>query len=66
MSYVDGFMLPLPKKNLARYRSIASKHCDQVMKKVMADPYVKNFDMPQSPLDGERMFWGGFKSIVSL
>ena len=25
MSYVDGFVLPLPKKNLARYRRIAQK-----------------------------------------
>jgi uncharacterized protein YbaA (DUF1428 family) len=25
MAYVDGFLLPVPKKNLARYRSIARR-----------------------------------------
>ena len=27
MRYVDGYVLPLPKKNLAKYRAIAKKAC---------------------------------------
>jgi len=27
MTYVDGFLLPLPKKNLAAYRTMARKAC---------------------------------------
>jgi uncharacterized protein YbaA (DUF1428 family) len=118
MPYVDGFVLPLPKRNTAKYHAMARragkiwmkhgalsyheaieddvpvgkvtsfpqsvkrkkgeavvfayatyksrKHRDQVMKKVMNDPYFKNFDMKQNPFDGKRMFWGGFKTLVSL
>lgn len=39
------------------------KHRDDVMKKVMADPRMANA-MADSPVDGKRMYWGGFKSIV--
>jgi uncharacterized protein YbaA (DUF1428 family) len=119
MSYVDGFVLPLPKKNLAAYRRMARlggkvwmehgalaymecieddvkpgkvtsfpqavklkkgevvvfswavyrsrRHRDQVMKKVMADPRLQSYmDPKKMPFDGMRMFWGGFKPIVSL
>src|SRR5260221_14734663 len=117
--YVDGIVVPVPKKNLAAYRRMAQKsgkvwreygaleyrECvaddvkpgkytsfpqsvklkagetvvfsyavyksrgqrDRVMAKVMADPRVKSMCNPGSmPFDGKRMFWGGFKSIVSL
>jgi uncharacterized protein YbaA (DUF1428 family) len=37
--YVDGFVVPVPKKNVEAY---------------------------PSPFDGKRMFWGGFKELVSL
>jgi uncharacterized protein YbaA (DUF1428 family) len=117
MPYVDGFVLPVPKKNLDAYRKLARKagkiwkeygaleyiECvaddvqpgkltsfpqavklkpdevvvfswivyksraqrDKINKQVMADP---RFDMKPSdmPFDGKRMFWGGFKPIVSL
>ncbi|MFQ5564620.1 MAG: DUF1428 domain-containing protein [Parvularculaceae bacterium] len=40
---------------------------DEIMKKVMADPRLKEHMSGASmPFDGKRMFWGGFKSIVEL
>ena len=117
--YVDGFVIPVPKKKLAAYRSMARKfgkiwiehgalevhECaaddvkpgkltsfpqavklkpdemvvfswivytsrrqrDAVNKKVMADPRLAKMMDPKSmPFDMKRMFWGGFKEIVSL
>lgn len=117
--YVDGFVLPVPKKNLDAYWRMARKagkvwrehgaleyvecladdvqsgivtsfpqsvklkkgetvvfayavyksraHRDRVMKKVMNDPRLANMmDMKSTPFDGKRMFWGGFKTVVSL
>jgi uncharacterized protein YbaA (DUF1428 family) len=116
--YVDGFVIPVPKRNLAAYRAMARKydrlwieygalevhecvaddvkpgkltsfpqavkaqadelvvfswivyrsrrHRDAVNKKVMADPRMQEMPQKKMPFDGKRMFWGGFKSIVSL
>ena len=116
--YVDGFVLPVLKKNLAIYRMMAKdgaklwkkygaleyrecvaddlrakwalpftkmvkpkpgetiffsyivyksrKHRDQVNKKVMSDPSMKDpkyKDMPM-PFDMKRMAYGGFKVFV--
>ncbi len=119
MSYVDGFVLPIPKKNLAAYRRMAQlagkvwrdhgaleyiecmaddvkpgKHTsfpqsvklkssevvffsyityksrkdrDRINAKVMKDPRLaKMMDPKKMPFDGKRMFWGGFKPVVSL
>ena len=118
MSYVDGFVIPVPKKKLAAYRKLATlaskvwrdhgalqyfecvaddvkkgkwtsfprsvklkpsetvvfsfivyksrKHRDQVNKKVMTDPRLKNMmGMSKMPFDGKRMIYGGFKTFVS-
>jgi uncharacterized protein YbaA (DUF1428 family) len=117
--YVDGFVVPVPKKNLDAYRRMARQagkvwlehgalqysECvaddvkpgkltsfpqsvllkddetvvfswivyksraqrDRVNAKVMADPRLaKMMDPKAMPFDGQRMFWGGFKSIVEL
>jgi uncharacterized protein YbaA (DUF1428 family) len=116
MSYVDGFVVPVPKKNLAKYKKMATlaakvwkehgaleyvecveddvkpgkvtsfpqsvkakkgeivvfayviyksrKHRDAVNKKVMADKRMQ-MDPKKFPFDGARMFWGGFKPLVS-
>lgn len=117
--YVDGFVLPVPKKNLAAYRRMARragqvwrdhgaleyvecvaddvkpgkltsfpqsvklkkgevvvfsyavyrsrKQRDRVLAKVMKDPRLADLmDPSKVPFDGKRMFWGGFKPIVSL
>ncbi|MCR6703068.1 MAG: DUF1428 domain-containing protein [Dokdonella sp.] len=118
MSYVDGFVLPVPKEKLAEYRALARKagkiwkehgaleyvECvaddvkpgkhtsfpqavklkpdevvvfswivyasraqrDRINKKVMADPRLAHLTPQTMPFDGKRMFWGGFKPIVSL
>ena len=118
MKYVDGFVVPVPKKKVQEYRRLAEKmskiwrkygaleyieavaddvkpgkytsfpqsvklksnetvvfayvvyrsraHRDNVMRKVMNDPQVKSMCNPNAmPFDGKRMFWGGFKIIVS-
>lgn len=118
MSYVDGFVLPVPKKNLAAYKRMAKvgakvwmdhgatayNECvaddvkpgkttsfpqavklkpgevvvfswviypskrvrDAAMKKVMSDPRLAAYmDPKKMPFDAKRMFWGGFKPIVS-
>ena len=117
MSYVDGFVLPVPKRNLAKYRKMATlagkvwmehgalsyfecvaddvkkgkvtsfpqsvklqagevvvfswatyksrRHRDAVVKKVLGDPRMQT-DMKSLPFDGKRMFWGGFKPIVTF
>ncbi len=115
-TYVDGFVAPVAKVNLAAYRRMARKfgalwikhgalevhecagddvkpgkltsfpqavklkadevvifswivfksrrHRDAVNKRVMADPLMANVDPTTMPMDGKRMFWGGFKEIV--
>src|SRR5687767_5817782 len=115
--YVDGFVVPVPKKKLADYRRMAMKagkvwrdhgalefvecvaddvkpgkvtsfpqsvklkptetvvfsyivyksraHRDRVMKKVMADPRLKDMMDPKDmPFDAKRMIYGGFKVLV--
>lgn len=115
--YVDGFVLPIPKKNIDKYKKIAKiaakvwiehgaleyhecvaddvqkgkltsfpqsvqlksnevvffswityksrSHRDKVLKKVMADPRIKMQGPESMPFDAKRMFWGGFKSVIS-
>lgn len=117
--YMDGFVVPVPKKNLQAYRKMAKlsgkvwldhgaldyvegvaddvqkgkitsfpqsvklksgevvvfswvtyksrAHRDRVMAKVMKDPRLASMmGEGKMPFDGMRMFWGGFKPIVSL
>ena len=117
--YVDGFVVPVPKKNVEAYRKFSETfgkiwkehgaleyiECvaddvkpgkvtsfpqavklkpDEVVvfswivyktkadrnranKKVMADKRLAEFMDPKKlPFDGMRMFWGGFKPIVTL
>jgi uncharacterized protein YbaA (DUF1428 family) len=117
--YVEGFVVPVPKKKLAEYRRmarLAGKICrelgalayvealaddvkpgkltsfpqsvklkagetvvfsyivyksrkdrDRVSAGLMADPRLNKYMDPKNmPFDGKRMFWGGFKTIVSL
>jgi uncharacterized protein YbaA (DUF1428 family) len=118
MEYVDGFVLPVPKKNVNEYKRIAKlagkvwrdhgaldyrecvaddvsvgkrtsfprsvkmkpgetvvfawityksrKDRDRINKKVMKDARLaKMMDPKKMPFDARRMFWGGFKTIVT-
>jgi uncharacterized protein YbaA (DUF1428 family) len=118
-NYVDGFVLPIPKRNTAAYRRMArtagkvwrdhgalqyveciaddvkpgkytsfpqavklkkgevvwfsfivyksKRHRDRVNAKVMKDPRLARYmNAKAMPFDGKRMFWGGFKAVVSL
>lgn len=44
------------------YRS--REHRDEVNAKVMADPRIAGIDPKSMPFDADRMFWGGFSSLV--
>ena len=119
MSYVDGYVVPVPKKKINEYKKMAQKaskvwmehgaldykecvaddvkrgkttsflrsvkakpsetvvfayvvyksrtHRDQVNKKVMSDPRLKDMCDPKNmPFDARRMFWGGFKTLVEI
>ena len=50
---------------LARIVYKSRAHRDSVFKKVMNDRRTR-MDPKQFPFDGRRMFWGGFKPMVSL
>jgi uncharacterized protein YbaA (DUF1428 family) len=116
--YVDGFVVPVPKRKKAAYLRMARKgakiwkehgaleyveciaddvkkgkvtsfpqavklkpgetvvfsyvvyknrkHRDKVMAKVMNDPRLAEFMDPKKlPFDGKRMFWGGFKTLIT-
>lgn len=41
MSYVDGFVLPIPRRNLARYRQMARK-CGKVWREHGAQHFVES------------------------
>jgi uncharacterized protein YbaA (DUF1428 family) len=118
MAYVDGFIVPVPKKNIEAYRELARKvgklwikygaleykewiaddvkpgkwtsfpqsvklkkdevvvfsyityktrkQRDTINKKVMKDMQALGADMKDSPFDGKRMIYGGFKLLVDL
>jgi uncharacterized protein YbaA (DUF1428 family) len=43
------------------------KERDRINAKFMSDPRLKKYMDPKNmPFDGKRMFWGGFKTLVSL
>ncbi|HEY8265057.1 MAG TPA: DUF1428 domain-containing protein [Steroidobacteraceae bacterium] len=118
MKYVDGFVVPVPRRKLAAYRRMAKYagkiwlefgaleyvECvaddvkpgkvtsfpqsvklkkgevvvfsyivyrsrgqrDRIMKKIMVEPRFKKYMDPKNmPFDGKRMFWGGFKTMVT-
>ncbi len=41
-------------------------HRNKVWKKMMADPFMKEFDGKAMPFDGKRMFFGGFKPFLQF
>jgi len=41
------------------------KQRDKINAQVMKDPRLAGMDPKSLPFDGKRMFWGGFKPIVS-
>ncbi len=117
MSYVDGFVVPVPTANLPAYLKLAELAAtvwmehgalqyheyvaddvkpgeltsfpqsvllkpdetvvfawivyasrearDEINAKVMADPRFAGMDPKTMPFDGKRMFFGGFKPLIS-
>ena len=62
MRYIDGYVVPVPKKNLAAYHRMAEK-MSKICREHGALEYIESVaDDDVKP--GKRMFWGGFKSIV--
>ena len=119
MSYVDCFVVPVPRRNIAAYRRMSQKagkvwreygaleykewvgddvkpgkvtsfpqsvklksgevvvfawivyksraDRDRINAKVMKDPRLASMMDPKAmPFDGKRMFYGGFKKLVSI
>ena len=68
MNYVDGFVVPVPKKNLAAYRRLSLK-AGKVWREYGAIDYKEwrladMMDPKSLPFDAKRMFFGGFKIFV--
>jgi uncharacterized protein YbaA (DUF1428 family) len=42
------------------------EHRDRVNEKVMQDPRMAGMEISAMPVDGKRMFWGGFRPIVDV
>jgi uncharacterized protein YbaA (DUF1428 family) len=42
------------------------RHRDKVNKAVFADPFMQKMEASMVPIDGKRMFWGGFKAFVNM
>ena len=55
--YVDGFVIPLPKRRLNAYRRLAQKAGEDPCLAKMMDPKAMPFDV-------KRTMYGGFKTIV--
>lgn len=39
---------------------------DRINEQVMKDPRIEAMDPKSMPVDGKRMFWGGFETLVEL
>jgi uncharacterized protein YbaA (DUF1428 family) len=71
MSYVDGFILPVPEGNKEAYREMAATAAP-IFREHGALHVVEAWgnDLPRGKTtdffmaDGKRMFWGGFEPIV--
>jgi uncharacterized protein YbaA (DUF1428 family) len=63
MAYVDGFLIPVPRKNIEACRRIARR-----AGKIWKDPRMtKLMNHPKAmPFDYKRMAFGGFKVLVDL
>jgi uncharacterized protein YbaA (DUF1428 family) len=66
-SYPQSVKLKKGEVVVASHITFRSKaHRNAVWKKLMKDPFMANFDMKKAPFDANRMFFGGFKSIVGF
>jgi len=69
MRYVDGYVLPVPRKNLQAYGRIARK-AGKIWRehgaKVMKDPRLSGMDPKSMPFDCKRIVYGGFKILVDV
>ena len=64
-SIPQGIKLKDTEVAVAAFMTFKSKaHRNKVWASVMADPFMKNFDIKNAPFDGSRMIMGGFQSVV--
>ncbi len=72
MRCVDGYVLPVPKKNLSAYRRLAQmagkiwwEHGALEFRECVGDDLnVKMMDPKSMPFDVKRMVYGGFKTLI--
>ena len=67
MGYVDGFVLPVPKRHLEAYRRVA-RQAGRVWRQHGALEYREcvgdDLNVKMMPFDHKRMVYGGFKVLV--
>jgi uncharacterized protein YbaA (DUF1428 family) len=66
-SYPQSVKLKKDETIVVSYICFKSRKArDACMKKAMRDPLMAQMDPKDWPFDGQRMFFGGFKSIVDV
>ena len=67
MPCADGFLLPLPKKNLEAYRRLARK-AGRVWREhgALDERLQKMMGSDDMPFDVRRMAYGGFRVLVDV
>ena len=67
--YVDGFVMPIPKRNIAVYRRMSRK-AGRIWREYGAFDYTEciadDVKPGKMPFDGKRMIYGGFKVMVNV
>lgn len=73
MTYIDGFVVPVPKDKIGAYQKMAAdagkiwmEHGALQYKECMADERMQCDTMPEMPFDCKRMAYGGFEALVDL
>jgi uncharacterized protein YbaA (DUF1428 family) len=70
-NYIDGLIVPVPKKKLQSYRRLAQKagkiwreYGALDYRECVADDVAPTMDPKTMPFDGKRMIYGGFTTLV--
>jgi uncharacterized protein YbaA (DUF1428 family) len=66
-SFPQSVKLKAGEKVACAYLIFKNKaHRNAAWKKFMKDPFAANFNLKNAPFDMKRMFFGGFKTLISF
>ncbi|MBG1230816.1 DUF1428 domain-containing protein [Aestuariivirga litoralis] len=66
-SFPQSVKLKKDEMVAAAYLVFESKaHRNKAWKAIMKDPFMAGFDWKNSPFDGKRMYYGGFKTLIKF